>query len=134
MACVVAAAILTNSLVSPAVLLGCAAITLLISGWNTTRELPLHLLAAALLGGVTWWAHDRFWGLAVVTALTIAAILGVAALRSRTQVRQAQARADQLALQLDRRISELFSLQELSYVLSESMQPDRIAEQVARYA
>src|SRR5581483_11926877 len=33
-----------------------------------------------------------------------------------------------------RRISELFSLQELSYVLSESMQLDRIVDQVARYA
>jgi PAS domain S-box-containing protein len=61
-------------------------------------------------------------------------VLLVAVLRSRSQVKQAQAKADQLAIQLDRRISELFSLQELSYVLSESMQPDRIAEQVARYA
>jgi two-component system NtrC family sensor kinase len=88
LACVAAAAVLTNSLVSPTVLLGCAAII---------------LLAAA---------NFRF----------------------RARIRQAQAKADQLALQLDRRISELFSLQELSYVLSESMQPDRIAEQVARYA
>ena len=35
---------------------------------------------------------------------------------------------------MDRRISELFSLQELSYVLSESIQLDRIVEQVAKYA
>jgi two-component system NtrC family sensor kinase len=49
-------------------------------------------------------------------------------------VRKAQEKADQLAMQLDRRISELFSLQELSYVLSESMRPDRIVDQVARYA
>ncbi|HTK56660.1 MAG TPA: PAS domain-containing protein, partial [Gemmatimonadales bacterium] len=39
----------------------------------------------------------------------------------------------QLALQLDRRMGELFSLQELSYVLSESLQVERIGEQVARY-
>jgi PAS domain S-box-containing protein len=134
LACVVAAAILTNSLISPAVLLGCAAITLLIASWNTSRELPLHLIAAALLGAVAWWAHDRFWWLAVLTVISIGAIFWTATLRSRANIRQAQARADQLALQLDRRISELFSLQELSYVLSESMQPDRIAEQVARYA
>ena len=38
-----------------------------------------------------------------------------------------------LALQLDRRMGELFSLQELSYVLSESLHVDRIGEQVARY-
>ena len=35
---------------------------------------------------------------------------------------------------MDRRISELFSLQELSYVLSESIQLDRVVEQVAKYA
>jgi two-component system NtrC family sensor kinase len=134
LACVVAAAILTSSLIFPAVLLGCAAITLLVSSWNTTWELPLQLLAAALLGGVAWWAHDRFWWLALLTALGIGAIFWTTTLRSRAKVLQAQARADQLALNLDRRISELFSLQELSYILSESMQPDRIAEQVARYA
>ena len=39
----------------------------------------------------------------------------------------------QLALQLDRRINEIFSLQELSYVLAESLQLERVAEQVARY-
>lgn len=39
-----------------------------------------------------------------------------------------------LALQLERRINELFSLQELSYVLAESLQLDRIAGQVVRYA
>ncbi|HET7025880.1 MAG TPA: ATP-binding protein [Gemmatimonadales bacterium] len=40
---------------------------------------------------------------------------------------------DELAAQLERRMGELFSLQELSYVLSESLQVDRLAEQVARY-
>ena len=134
LACVVAAALLTNSVISPAVALGCAAILLLISGWNTTWELPLHLAAAALLGGVVWWAQDRFWSLAAIAALSIGATFLMAVIRSRTQVRKAQGKADQLAMQLDRRISELFSLQELSYVLSESMQPDRIVDQVARYA
>ena len=42
--------------------------------------------------------------------------------------RDAQEKAEQLAAQVDRRISELFSLQELSYVLSQSIQLDRIAE------
>jgi two-component system NtrC family sensor kinase len=134
LACVVAGTIVTNSVISPAVALGCAAILLLISGWNTTWELPLHLAAAALLGGVVWWAQDRFWSLAAFAALSIGATFVMAVIRSRTQVRKAQGRADQLAMQLDRRISELFSLQELSYVLSESMQPDRIVDQVARYA
>jgi two-component system NtrC family sensor kinase len=134
LACVVAAAVLTNSLVSPAVALGCAAILLLIASWNTAWELPLHLLAATFLGGVVWWAHDRFWWLAVFTALSIGATFWIAVIRSRAQLRAAQSRADQLAVQLDHRISELFSLQELSYVLSDSMQLDRIVDQVARYA
>ncbi len=38
------------------------------------------------------------------------------------------------AEELNRRLSELFSLQELSYVLSDSIELDRIVEQVARYA
>src|SRR6266704_1997667 len=36
--------------------------------------------------------------------------------------------------ELNRRLSELFSLQELSYILSGSLQLDRIVEQVVRYA
>ena len=36
--------------------------------------------------------------------------------------------------ELNRRLSELFSLQELSYILSESLQLERIIEQVVRYA
>jgi two-component system, NtrC family, sensor kinase len=134
LACVVAAAIFTDSLAAPAIALGCAAILLLVSSWDATRELPLQLVAVALLGGVVWWSHDRFWWLAAFAALSIGGTFWMAVIRSRAQVRKAQARADQLALQLDRRISELFSLQELSYVLSESMQPDRIVDQVARYA
>src|ERR1700694_4079909 len=38
------------------------------------------------------------------------------------------------AEELTRRLSELFSLQELSYVLSDSLELDRIVEQVVRYA
>ena len=41
---------------------------------------------------------------------------------------------EEAAAQLDRRISELFSLRELSFVLSESLELDHIVEQVARYA
>src|ERR1051326_6045431 len=36
--------------------------------------------------------------------------------------------------ELNRRLSELFSLQELSYVLTDSLELDRIVEQVVRYA
>jgi len=50
--------------------------------------------------------------------------------RYRTLERDRQRTADEL----NRRLSELFWLQELSYVLSESIQLERIVEQVVRYA
>ena len=70
----------------------------------------------------------------MVAVLTIAGSFWIATPGGRRRVREAERRRDQLASQLDRRISELFSLQELSYVLSESIQLDRIVDQVARYA
>jgi GAF domain-containing protein len=53
--------------------------------------------------------------------------------RLERQAESAEASRLEAARQLDRRISELFSLQELSYVLAESIQLDRIVDQVARY-
>ncbi len=71
-------------------------------------------------------------GLLLVLAGAFALERGV--LQVRARLRDSQRLQEDTARQLDRRISELFSLQELSYVLSESIQLDRIAEQVARYA
>jgi len=102
--------------------------------WRQEWEVPLHATAACLLGVVAWLADRRVWWLAAFAVLTIAASFWIAIARGRRRVREADARAEQLATQLDRRISELFSLQELSYVLSESIQLDRIVDQVAKYA
>jgi two-component system NtrC family sensor kinase len=55
-------------------------------------------------------------------------------LRQRRAVRRLEHERETLSLQLERRINELFSLQELSYVLAESLQLERIVSQVARYA
>ena len=66
--------------------------------------------------------------------LTVSASFWVAISRGRRKVRETESKSEALASQLDRRISELFSLQELSYVLSESIQLDRIVDQVVRYA
>jgi two-component system, NtrC family, sensor kinase len=92
------------------------------------------VIGAALLVEVFWRFRDWHWLLAAALAVGLLTTLSAVVIRSREQVRKAQARADQVALQLDRRISELFSLQELSYVLSDSMQPERIVDQVTRYA
>jgi two-component system NtrC family sensor kinase len=82
-------------------------------------------LAALGIGGVAP-------GLLIVMAGVFALERGVLLMRAR--LRDARRRQEDTARQLDRRISELFSLQELSYVLSESIQLERVAEQVARYA
>ncbi|HXE56776.1 MAG TPA: ATP-binding protein, partial [Gemmatimonadales bacterium] len=80
-----------------------------------------------LLPRGAWWL--------LLPALGAAAAAPFLALRrlERELRGERRARAD-AAEQLDRRISELFSLQELSYVLSGSLQARRIAEQVAKYA
>src|SRR3954469_11505735 len=97
-------------------------------------ELPLHLAAAVLLGTVAWWTEHRVWWVSLASTLVVLGTFWAALLRARRGTREAEAKADQLAVQVDRRISELFSLQELSYVLSESIQLDRVVDQVAKYA
>jgi two-component system, NtrC family, sensor kinase len=106
----------------------------LMAAWRREWEVPLHAVAVSLLGVVVWLVNDRIWWLAVLAVVTISASFWVAITRGRRRVREAESKTDALASQLDRRISELFSLQELSYVLSESIQLDRIVDQVARYA
>ncbi|MGN6392016.1 MAG: ATP-binding protein [Gemmatimonadales bacterium] len=111
-----------------------AGLILLLTVWRREWEVPLHAFAATLLGVVAWSANDRVWWLALAAVVTIAASVWIAIVRGRRRLRESETKCDQLASQLDRRISELFSLQELSYVLSESIQLDRIVDQVAKYA
>jgi two-component system NtrC family sensor kinase len=111
------------------------AITLLaLSIWRPQWELPVHLIAAVLLALVAAWAASRVWWLSAFAAASVLATFGFALQQSHRHRREAEHKADQLAVQVDRRISELFSLQELSYVLSESIQLDRVVDQVAKYA
>ncbi|HEX3274789.1 MAG TPA: ATP-binding protein [Gemmatimonadales bacterium] len=111
-----------------------AGLILLLTVWRREWEVPLHAFAATLLGVVAWFANDRVWWLAAIAVVTIASSFWIAIARGRRRLRDSETKCDQLASQLDRRISELFSLQELSYVLSESIQLDRIVDQVAKYA
>ncbi len=110
------------------------AVLVLLAAWRREWEVPLHAVGVSLLGVVVWLADGRIWWLALLAVLTISASFWVGIARGRRRVREAESKTDALASQLDRRISELFSLQELSYVLSESIQLDRIVDQVARYA
>ena len=72
---------------------------------------------------------------------TLLALLGLALLgalgwsyRLSRRLRQSERDRRRAADELNRRLSELFSLQELSFILSGSLQLDRIVEQVVRYA
>src|SRR5206468_982091 len=52
----------------------------------------------------------------------------------RRRLAQSDAERRRVTEELNRRLSELFSLQELSFVLSSSLQLERIVDQVVRYA
>jgi two-component system, NtrC family, sensor kinase len=72
----------------------------------------------------------------ILLALLVIALLGVLGwtVRLSRRLRQSERERRRAADELNRRLSELFSLQELSFILSGSLQLDRIVEQVVRYA
>src|SRR5256885_17208363 len=72
----------------------------------------------------------------VLSAAVALLVVGVVALlwRLRQRLMRSEHERRRAAEELNRRLSELFSLQELSYVLSDSLELDRIVEQVVRYA
>src|SRR5688572_32608621 len=74
-----------------------------------------------------WPIVGAFLGVLVVT-------LGVLLSRLRGRLVRTERERRRAAEELNRRLSELCSLQELSYVLSDSLELDRIVEQVVRYA
>src|SRR3954468_5105516 len=133
---IIAAIFATNALTRlPATLLLLFAVALVgLSLWFREWEIQLHLVSGVLLGAIAWWTVERAWWISLFAGVALLITFWVALLRARQRAREAEAKADQLAVQVDRRISELFSLQELSYVLSESIQLDRVVDQVAKYA
>jgi len=71
-------------------------------------------------------------GLVVAAGAAVAA--GTAIVRLRRRLRNAEHESRRTSEELNRRLAELFSLQELSYILSDSIQLDRIVGQVVRFA
>src|SRR5712664_1178316 len=69
----------------------------------------------------------------IAIAVTFAGA-GLVLWRLRQRLMRSEQERRRAAEELNRRLSELFSLQELSYVLSDSLELDRIVEQVVRYA
>ncbi len=72
------------------------------------------------------------WICLAVAALAAAWWLGTQWARARA-ARRAEPALAEARSELTRRLNELFSLQELAYVLSDSIHLDRIADQVAKY-
>ena len=66
--------------------------------------------------------------------ILVAAVLGAAIVYLWMRLATVEEDRRRIADELNRRLSELFSLQELSYVLSDSLQLDRIVDHVVRYA
>ena len=76
--------------------------------------------------------HPLFYvTIAIGLALLVVAVV---LWRLRQRLVSSESERRRAAEELNRRLSELFSLQELSYVLSDSLELDRIVEQVVRYA
>src|SRR5436309_816402 len=71
---------------------------------------------------------------ATIAIALIVAGAGLVVWRFRQRLLHSEHERRRAAEELNRRLSELFSLQELSYVLSDSLELDRIVEQVVRYA
>ncbi len=80
-----------------------------------------------------WWDLSPWWLLVVPLTFALVAIV-VEGHRLKARLAEAEQQRDEAAGQLDRRISELFSLRELGYVVSESLELTHIVQQVARYA
>jgi two-component system NtrC family sensor kinase len=74
--------------------------------------------------------HPALFSALLVVVVGVALVLW----RLRQRLIRSEHERRRAAEELNRRLSELFSLQELSYVLSDSLELDRIVEQVVRYA
>src|SRR2546426_8573687 len=70
----------------------------------------------------------------VALVLLLAGGLGWGALHLKRRLERSERDRRRAADELNRRLSELFSLQELSYILAGSLQLDRIVDQVGRHA
>ena len=96
--------------------------------WLGLAQLAAGIFAVGIAVAVP--RSGRLLGVVAILSLAAVAWQLVVGMRQRRALEDERAA---LARQVDRRINEIFSLQELSYVLAESLQSERIASQVARY-
>jgi two-component system NtrC family sensor kinase len=96
--------------------------------------LLIHALLATGLTLILWLDEPAVSASVLLPFIALVGVLLLAAERERWGHRLIEQEKLGLSRQLDRRINELFSLQELGYVLAKSLQLDQIAEQVVGYA
>ncbi|HUL69486.1 MAG TPA: ATP-binding protein [Gemmatimonadales bacterium] len=95
--------------------------------------LLIHALLATGLTLILWLDEPGTSAAILLPFIALVGVLLLAAERERWAHRLIEQEKLALGRQLDRRINELFSLQELGYVLAKSLQLDQIAEQVVVY-
>lgn len=107
---------------------------LLLQFWRPAWTMVIIRSSVAMLALFAFQALPPLAPMVLSLTLTVLVALGLTVARAEDETRRSVAERDDIAVQLDRRMNELFTLQELSYVLSESLQLDHIVDQVARYA
>jgi len=113
--------------------LGLAGAALWVAGTARRSWLAFAHLLAGVLAGLLATVSGRFAWLIIIVAVVTLVAVGVHYQAARERIGELDDERRALARQVDRRINEIFSLQELSYILAESLQSERIAGQVARY-
>lgn len=108
---------------------------MLILQWNRPAWTTVIIRSSVgVLVLFAWIAQPPLAPMVAALTLTVLVALGLTVARAQEETERAVRERDEAVTQLDRRLNELFTLQELSYVLSESLQLDHIVNQVARYA
>ena len=123
----------TGQQLAPALTLVLGGLGLGLAGRERRSWLPLVQLAAAVLALLLALVLGPPGWLIPLAGFVTLGVVAAQLVRARARLRALDDEQRALRRQVDRRINEIFSLQELSYVLAESLQSDRIATQVARY-
>ena len=77
---------------------------------------------------------DRLTDPLSLAVVALILVMGALVWRLRARLTRSEQERRRASGELSRRLSELFSLQELSYVLSDSLELERVVDQVVRYA
>ncbi|MGE0353959.1 MAG: ATP-binding protein [Gemmatimonadales bacterium] len=111
---------------------GCAGLAAYLA--RPSWAMPLIRSTVPVLVIFAWVSGPSLAPMVASTTLAVVAALSLDLTGAQAEMTRARQERDLAARQLDRRMHELFTLQELSLVLSESLKLDHIVSQVTRYA